>query len=91
MGFERHTVASAFVIEASFVAVAGTLMGVLIALTATWGIDLRRDVGTGFQFGVPWGEVSLIVALAVGAALVAAVLPARASDIHPAVALRLAE
>jgi ABC-type lipoprotein release transport system permease subunit len=65
----------------------------LIALTATWGLTTSDATWVrGFEYGVPWGEVAIIVALAVGAALIAAVLPARtAADIRPAVALRLAE
>ena len=93
IGFEKHTVASAFIAEASFVAIAGTLMGVAIALVASWGLTTSHASWTrGFHYGVAWQSILVIVALAVVAALVAAVLPARAAtNIRPARALRIAD
>jgi putative ABC transport system permease protein len=93
LGFGKRTVASSFLVEASFVAVSGTLMGVGIALIATWGLTTSgASWAEGLQYGVAWQDIGLIVGLAVLAALAAAVFPARAaSDIRPAVALRLAD
>jgi putative ABC transport system permease protein len=93
IGFPKHTVASSFVVEASFVAVAGTLMGVFIALVATWGLTLSSaSWAEGLQYGVAWKGILMIVALAVVASVIAALLPARAaSDIRPARALRIAD
>jgi ABC-type lipoprotein release transport system permease subunit len=75
------------------VAVSGTLMGVGIALIATWGLTTSKaSWAEGLHYGVAWRDIVLIVGLAVIAALAAAILPARAaSDIEPAVALRIAD
>ncbi|GMU78027.1 MAG: ABC transporter [Acidimicrobiia bacterium] len=93
IGFSRRTVASTFIVEASFVAVAGTLMGVAIAVVSSWGISRANESwARGFEFGIAWSDIVIVVCLAVAASLVAAILPARAaSDIHPAVALRIAD
>lgn len=93
IGFPKRTVAWAFIVEAAFVAIAGTLTGVAIALVSSWGIS-NADAAwaRGFEYGIAWREILVIVALAVVASLVAALLPARAaSDIRPAVALRVAD
>jgi putative ABC transport system permease protein len=93
VGFPKRTVASAFVVEASFVAIAGTLMGVFIALVATWGLtQSTASWAQGLHYGVAWKSILVIVTLAVLASLIASVLPARAaSDIRPARALRIAD
>jgi putative ABC transport system permease protein len=93
LGFGKRTVAWSFIVEASFVAVSGTLMGVGIALIATWGLTTSKaSWAEGLHYGVAWRDIVLIVGLAVIAALAAAILPARAaSDIEPAVALRIAD
>ena len=55
-------------------------MGVGIALVASWGLTTSHASWTrGFHYGVAWQSILVIVALAVVAALVAAVLPARAT------------
>ena len=93
IGFPKRTVAWAFIVEASFVAVAGTLMGVAIALVTSWGLTTSSaSWARGFEYGIAWSDIVIIVGLAVVASLVAAVLPARAaSNIEPAVALRIAD
>jgi ABC-type lipoprotein release transport system permease subunit len=93
IGLSKGTVALSFIIEASFVAVAGTLMGVAIALVSSWGLTTTdASWARGFEYGIAWSDIVIVVALAVFASLVAAVLPARAaSDIRPASALRIAD
>lgn len=93
IGFPKSTVARSFVVEASFLAVMGTLMGVGIALVTSWGLSQANESwARGFRFGISWSDIVIVVALAVIASLVAAVLPARAaSDIEPARALRIAD
>jgi putative ABC transport system permease protein len=93
LGFGKRTVAWAFIVEASFVAVSGTLLGVGIALIATWGLTTSgASWAEGLKFAIAWRDIVFIVGLAVIAALAAAVLPARAaSDIEPAAALRIAD
>ena len=71
----------------------GRRAGPVLALVATWGLTTSgASWAEGLQYGIAWEDIFVIVGLAVAAALVAAVLPARAaSDIRPAVALRLAD
>jgi ABC-type lipoprotein release transport system permease subunit len=48
------------------------------------------DFAAGYTFGVPVGEIAVIVTIALVPALLAALLPARlASHIEPARALRI--
>ncbi len=90
LGFPSSAVARTFMFEAGFVATLGVVIGVVIALIASYVLAVAgADFAVGFQFGVPVGEVLLIMAVALVPATLAAVLPARqASRIEPAVALR---
>jgi putative ABC transport system permease protein len=90
LGFKPSSVARAFMYEAGFVAALGVAIGVIVALAATYVLAASgADFANGYRFGVPVGELVLIVALALGPAILAAALPARqASRIKPAVALR---
>ena len=93
LGFLPQAVARAFMIEAGFVAIEGTFIGVVVALIGTYGL-VSSDAGfvEGMTWGVPWGDVGLIVAIALGASALTAVLPARrASKIQTAEALRITD
>jgi ABC-type antimicrobial peptide transport system permease subunit len=65
----------------------------VIALIASYVLAASgADFAEGFQWGVPVAEVLLIVGIALVAAILAALLPARqASRIQPAVSLRLSD
>ncbi len=91
LGFQPHSVARTFVFEAGVVATIGVALGVVIAIGACYVLAISgADFASGFTFGVPVGEVALIVAIALVPALLAALLPARmASHIEPARALRI--
>jgi putative ABC transport system permease protein len=93
LGFQPSSVARAFMFEAGFVATLGVVIGVVIALVATYVLAVSgADFAKGYQFGVPVGEVLVIMAVALVPAVLAAALPARqASRIEPAVALRVRE
>ena len=93
LGFQPPAVARTFMVEAGFVAVEGTVIGVVVALIGSYGLVLS-DSGfiSDFQWGVSWTEVAVIVALSLGASTVAALWPARrASLIRPAEALRITD
>ena len=80
-------------VEAGFVAVEGTVIGVAVALVGSYGLVLS-DSGfiADFEWGVPWVDVVVIVGLSLGASAVAALWPARrASAIRPAEALRITD
>ena len=91
LGFQPRSVSRAFVFEAGVVATIGVGLGVVIAIAACYVLAISgADFASGFTFGVPVGEVALIVAIALVPALLAALVPARlASRIEPARALRI--
>lgn len=93
LGFQPSSVARAFMFEAGFVATLGVVIGVAIALVATYVLAVSgADFAQGYRFGVPVGEVLVIMGVALVPAVLAAALPARqASRIEPAVALRVRE
>ncbi len=93
LGFQPASVARAFMFEAGFLAVLGVLIGVAIALVATYVLAISgADFAQGYHFGVPVAEVVVIAAIALVPTVLAAALPARqASHIEPAVALRVRE
>jgi putative ABC transport system permease protein len=93
LGFQPGSVARAFMFEAGFLALLGVLIGVAIALVATYVLAASgADFAEGYQFGIPIVEVLVIAGIALVPTMLAAALPARqASRIQPAVALRVRE
>ncbi len=93
IGFQPRDVSRAFLIEAGFVTIEGVAIGVLVGLIGTYGLVLSNSgFVEGLDWGVPWNEVALIVAIALVASAIAAILPARrASKIKPAEALRVTD
>ncbi len=93
LGFQPGSVARAFMFEAGFLALLGVLIGVAIALVATYVLAASgADFAEGYQFGIPVVEVLVIAGIALVPTMLAAALPARqASRIQPAVALRVRE
>ncbi|MDP9440830.1 MAG: ABC transporter permease, partial [Actinomycetota bacterium] len=92
LGFDSRQVRRAFIAESSFVALEGIVTGTLLATVSTWRLLNSGAFGEGLQFSIPWPEVSTVVVLAFVATVVATVTPAhQASQIRPAVALRVAD
>jgi putative ABC transport system permease protein len=93
LGFQPAAVARAFMFEAGVVATLGVLIGIAIALVATYVLAVSgADFAQGYRFGVPVGELLVIASVALVPTVLAAALPARqASLIEPAVALRVRE
>ena len=93
LGFRDRAVWRAFLVEAAFIAVEGVSIGVGVALIGSYGLVASgNNFAEGFQWGVPWGEVAGVVALALVTSTLIALWPARrASRIRPAVALRVAD
>jgi putative ABC transport system permease protein len=93
MGFQSRSVGAAFLIEATFVALEGIVLGVLVAFVGSYGLAISgAGFAQGMQWGVPWVEVLGVAALALVASAVAALWPARrATRILPAEALRVAD
>jgi putative ABC transport system permease protein len=93
MGFTAPDVRTAFLVEATFVAVRGLVLGVLLGLVTSYSLLDHSNVfeGAHLEFTVPWRTLAVVVGIPLVSSLLAAVGPAsRASDIRPAVALRVA-
>ena len=65
IGFKRRMVRASFLLESSFVALLGTVLGVVLGLLLAppAGAQLRQDRHPGLQLVVPWAQVALIVVL----------------------------
>ena len=92
LGFLSQRIRRAFLLESSFIALEGVLIGALLALVTGYQGVTAGDFGDGVSFEVPWVEVGLLTGVAFLASLLATAWPARqASRIPPAVALRIAD
>ena len=93
LGFPTRGVGEVMLFEAGFIALEGIVIGVLIALVASYGFTTAgADWAEGMTWGVPIAEVAIIVTIAIVSTLVAALWPARrAAGIQPAAALRIAD
>ncbi|MBI67777.1 MAG: hypothetical protein CL777_03415 [Chloroflexi bacterium] len=90
IGFSRRMVQLSFLLESSFIAILGILIGLGLGFGLAYGII--NEIQEGFQsvqYKIPWATVIIVVAVAYGASLLTTFLPARqASRIYPAEALR---
>ncbi len=91
IGYQSNMVALAFLLESSFIALSGILIGVI------GGVVLGGDIVQVFLgvlappegFSIPWLQIGLIVVAAYGFSLITTFVPAyQASRIYPAEALR---
>ncbi len=91
IGFQPRMVALSFLLESSFIALTGMVIGVASGVVLGQAMiqqffDVLAD---GRTFAVPWPELVLVVLLAYGLSLLATILPAyQAARIYPAEALR---
>ena len=90
IGFRRSMVQKAFLLESSFVAILGILIGnVLGLLLCYFVLDYMTTQIDGLYFQIPWFNVIFIALLAYVASLLTTYLPAhQASKVYPAEALR---
>ena len=94
LGFPARVVRRAFLLESSFVALEGILLGTALSIVTSYLLFRNDDdlQGSGVPFPIPWMSISLLVAATAAASLAATAWPARqASRIEPAVALRIAD
>jgi putative ABC transport system permease protein len=90
LGFPARSVGRSFAIEAAYVAVQGTVIGVLLSLLTLYTIIARSDAMGDLDFSVPILQLTVLLVATVGASLLATVAPAlSATRIRPAVALRM--
>jgi putative ABC transport system permease protein len=94
LGVPARVVRRAFLLESSFVALEGILLGTALSIVTSYLLFRNDDdlQGAGIAFPIPWLSISLLVAATAAASLAATVWPARqAARIKPAVALRIAD
>jgi ABC-type lipoprotein release transport system permease subunit len=85
-------VRAAFLLESSFVAIEGILVGAALALVTAAQLVSNGDFGKDIGFAVPWVSLAVLCSTAFVASLAATAWPAhQASAIPPAVALRVAD
>ncbi|MBF6613370.1 MAG: FtsX-like permease family protein [Chloroflexi bacterium] len=90
IGYQRGMVAASFLLESSFIALLGILIGVALGFILSYNLVtfLAKDSPT-IRFQIPWLQIGGIVLLAYIVSLITTVLPARqAAKIYPAEALR---
>ncbi|UCE81262.1 MAG: FtsX-like permease family protein, partial [Methanobacteriota archaeon] len=78
-----------FLLETSFVALLGILMGVALGLLLSYRLFDWGGFSEISEFVIPWGEVLLVLAIAFAVTLIATLPPSgRAAKLAPAEALR---
>jgi putative ABC transport system permease protein len=90
IGYQRGMVGTSFLLESSFIALLGILVGTALGLISSWNFVefIRRDSPT-IAWQAPWVQLGLIILAAYLVSLVTTVAPARqAANIYPAEALR---
>lgn len=92
LGCSRRLLRGAFLCESFLVGCVGSLLGVVLGLILSrniFAVNFFERYQTGLTFSIPWGELGIIVGVAVLASLVAALLPAwQAGRITPIEAMR---
>jgi putative ABC transport system permease protein len=92
IGYRKGMVMDAFVLEMLFIVSMGVVTGVFVGYVAGYGIWKSGMESMGVPFGVPWGEIGLIIGVTYLVALLATVIPAfKASRTNPADAVRWVE
>jgi putative ABC transport system permease protein len=91
IGFQARMVAFSVLLESSFIALTGIVIGALAGLVLGQNIVATFFAGLtpAAQSALPWLQITLILLLAYGFALLTTILPAyQAARIYPAEALR---
>jgi putative ABC transport system permease protein len=94
MGFSARVVRSAFLVEATFVALQGIVIGAGLGLLTGYSVLTQSSTfgDESLDFTVPWAQIGGLAAVALAASLLAVLGPAtQASRIKPAVALRITD
>jgi putative ABC transport system permease protein len=90
LGFQGRMVQLTFLIESSFIALLGILIGVLLGAFLAYNLiaEVSQEI-EGLAYRVPWLNLLIVVVIAYGASLLTTFLPARhAARVYPAEALR---
>ena len=92
VGYRRSMIQLSFLIESSFVAILGIVIGTVLGLVLSYNavLDIRDefDIDT-IRYAIPWVQMTVILGLTYVFSLLATYVPARqASKVYPAEALR---
>jgi putative ABC transport system permease protein len=95
IGYRSWMIQWSFLIEASFVALLGILLGIGLGLILAYNFynaeiaSSGPEAGMMFSFSIPWANLALITAIAYGTSILTTFLPSwQAAHIYPAEALR---
>lgn len=92
LGFRSGTVQRSFLMESSFVALEGILLGTALSLLTAWLLYRNSSAFSGLEggFAIDWTTIGLLVAGTFAASLLVTLAPARrAARIPPALAVRV--
>jgi putative ABC transport system permease protein len=94
LGFQSRTVRRSFMIESTFVAVEGVVIGTALGIVTTW-LLYRNSAAFGSISGpypIAWMQIAILISVTLLASVLATLAPARrAARIRPAVAVRVAD
>lgn len=92
IGYQRNMVAASFLIEALVIAVLGVLSGMILALILSYNLINSGEFTQGADFSgfvIPWAQIGLVLGVALVAAVLMTIIPARsAASVPVAEALR---
>ena len=92
IGYKPWMIQWSFLLEASFVALLGILLGIGLGVILAYNFyegELKAAEMAGLSFGVPWATLGIIVAIAYAMSMLTTYLPSwQAARIYPAEALR---
>jgi putative ABC transport system permease protein len=89
IGFQRNMILNVFLLETSFVALLGIIMGVVLGLLLSYRLFDWGGFSDISEFVIPWGEVLLVLAIAFAVTMISTLPPSRrAARLAPAEALR---
>jgi putative ABC transport system permease protein len=91
IGFQPYMVAFTFLLESSFIALTGILVGASVGVLLGDALvgSSYEAISDGRVFAIPWGQIGVTVLIAYGFSLLTTILPAlQAARIYPAEALR---
>jgi putative ABC transport system permease protein len=90
IGFQRRMVLGAFLLESSFIALLGIILGVALAVAlGPQVVDGMAEEYAGLEPSIPWTQILITAGVGYLAALITTYVPAvQASRVFPAEALR---
>ena len=82
IGYSRRLVALSYFLESSFIALAGTAIGLVLGVALSYNLLTSDEFteGADISFEIPWVRLAIIVGVAYGASALMTLLPARAAS-----------